>query len=219
MSSGFPAVSACRSSSPPSASRTVPAPARPAGLSTPVEDGCTAAKFFTGLPLDGPDPECVHGHGEAALAARSAAPDRHGWSLEGEPCRECCCRYPPRFASARRHAPKPVELARATWPQVEARGGHSILAVPLGSLEQHGPHLPLDTDSRVAVALATGLAAHRLDVAVAPVVAYGASGDARGLPWNAPRRPRCSRRSHRRTRALRTSVSSGVVLIECPWRQ
>ncbi|MBV9097568.1 MAG: mycofactocin radical SAM maturase [Frankiaceae bacterium] len=29
--------------------------------------GCMAAKFFTGLPLDGPDPECVHGHGEAAL--------------------------------------------------------------------------------------------------------------------------------------------------------
>jgi mycofactocin biosynthetic radical S-adenosylmethionine protein MftC len=32
--------------------------------------GCMAAKFFTGLPLDGPDPECVLGHGEAALAAR-----------------------------------------------------------------------------------------------------------------------------------------------------
>jgi mycofactocin radical SAM maturase len=30
--------------------------------------GCMAAKFFTGLPLDGPDPECVHGHGEEALA-------------------------------------------------------------------------------------------------------------------------------------------------------
>jgi mycofactocin radical SAM maturase len=30
--------------------------------------GCMAAKFFTGLPLDGPDPECVQGHGEAALA-------------------------------------------------------------------------------------------------------------------------------------------------------
>jgi hypothetical protein len=27
-----------------------------------------AAKFFTGLPLDGPDPECVKGHGEQALA-------------------------------------------------------------------------------------------------------------------------------------------------------
>ena len=31
--------------------------------------GCMAAKFFTGLPLDGPDPECVHGHGESALAS------------------------------------------------------------------------------------------------------------------------------------------------------
>ena len=30
--------------------------------------GCMAAKFFTGLPLDGPDPECVKGHGEAALS-------------------------------------------------------------------------------------------------------------------------------------------------------
>jgi mycofactocin radical SAM maturase len=32
--------------------------------------GCMAAKFFTGLPLDGPDPECVQGYGENALAAR-----------------------------------------------------------------------------------------------------------------------------------------------------
>jgi mycofactocin radical SAM maturase len=35
--------------------------------------GCMAAKFFTGLPLDGPDPECVKGHGETALAARTHA--------------------------------------------------------------------------------------------------------------------------------------------------
>ena len=32
--------------------------------------GCMAAKFFTGLPLDGPDPECALGHGEKLLAAR-----------------------------------------------------------------------------------------------------------------------------------------------------
>jgi len=32
--------------------------------------GCMAAKFFTGLPLDGPDPECVQGHGETLLAQR-----------------------------------------------------------------------------------------------------------------------------------------------------
>jgi mycofactocin radical SAM maturase len=34
--------------------------------------GCMAAKYFTGLPLDGPDPECVKGHGAAALSARGA---------------------------------------------------------------------------------------------------------------------------------------------------
>jgi mycofactocin radical SAM maturase len=39
--------------------------------------GCMAAKFFTGLPLDGPDPECVRGHGEPALAAAAgSAPPR-----------------------------------------------------------------------------------------------------------------------------------------------
>jgi radical SAM protein with 4Fe4S-binding SPASM domain len=35
--------------------------------------GCMAAKFFTGLPLDGPDPECVHGHGEELLASLQGA--------------------------------------------------------------------------------------------------------------------------------------------------
>ena len=33
--------------------------------------GCMAAKFFTGLERSDPDPECVFGHGEAALAAKS----------------------------------------------------------------------------------------------------------------------------------------------------
>ena len=36
--------------------------------------GCMAAKFFTGLPLDGPDPECVQGYGEQALAAPRTIP-------------------------------------------------------------------------------------------------------------------------------------------------
>lgn len=38
------------------------------------QGGCMAAKFFTGLPLDGPDPECVTGHGETELAALAAQP-------------------------------------------------------------------------------------------------------------------------------------------------
>jgi mycofactocin radical SAM maturase len=33
------------------------------------QGGCMAAKFFTGLPLDGPDPECVHGAADAAIGA------------------------------------------------------------------------------------------------------------------------------------------------------
>ena len=50
------------------------------------QGGCMAAKFFTGLPLDGPDPECVLGHGEAALAQVALQPivlprhtDTHEW--------------------------------------------------------------------------------------------------------------------------------------------
>jgi hypothetical protein len=33
-----------------------------------------AAKFFTGLPMDGPDPECVQGYGESALAGTRQVP-------------------------------------------------------------------------------------------------------------------------------------------------
>ena len=36
------------------------------------QGGCMAAKFFTGIPLDGPDPECVLGHGEPLVAAADA---------------------------------------------------------------------------------------------------------------------------------------------------
>ena len=39
------------------------------------QGGCMAAKFFTGIPLDGPDPECVLGHGAHLVdAAASARP-------------------------------------------------------------------------------------------------------------------------------------------------
>ena len=43
------------------------------------QGGCMAAKFFTGIPLDGPDPECVLGHGEDAMdsVARAAVSKDH----------------------------------------------------------------------------------------------------------------------------------------------
>lgn len=61
-------------------------------------------------------------------------------------------------------------------------GSGLLLAVPLGAIEQHGPHLPLDTDSRVAEWLAAGLAAGRDDTVVAPAVAVGSSGEHAGFP-------------------------------------
>ena len=42
------------------------------------QGGCMAAKFFTGLPLDGPDPECVGGEGERALGAVTTVPRPSG---------------------------------------------------------------------------------------------------------------------------------------------
>ena len=55
------------------ASRRRPARAASCGMYDACRGGCMAAKFFTGLPLDGPDPECVFGHGERG-AARPHAP-------------------------------------------------------------------------------------------------------------------------------------------------
>lgn len=61
------------------------------------------------------------------------------------------------------------------------RAASSLLAVPLGATEQHGPHLPIGTDTLVASALADRLAAQRGDVIVAPGVAYGSSGEHAGF--------------------------------------
>lgn len=67
-------------------------------------------------------------------------------------------------------------LSAWRWPEVEA-GRTRTLLVPVGSCEQHGPHLPFDTDTRIAVELARRAAAAAGDVAVAPPVAYGSSGE------------------------------------------
>ncbi len=46
---------------------------RSCGFFDSCRGGCMAAKFFTGLPLDGPDPECVRGFGAEALQAADPA--------------------------------------------------------------------------------------------------------------------------------------------------
>lgn len=47
--------------------------------------GCMAAKFFTGLPLDGPDPECVEGYGAYGLAAERDKPRPSADHSRGKP--------------------------------------------------------------------------------------------------------------------------------------
>ena len=54
--------------------------------------------------------------------------------------------------------------------------------MPLGSTEQHGPHLPIGTDSAVAAALTERLAAARPDVLVAPLLPYGSAGEHAAFP-------------------------------------
>ncbi|MBC7373730.1 MAG: mycofactocin biosynthesis peptidyl-dipeptidase MftE [Frankiales bacterium] len=71
-------------------------------------------------------------------------------------------------------------LADLTWPQAAQLRG-CVLLVPLGATEQHGPHLPLSTDTDIAVALSTRVAALRQDVVVAPPLPYGASGEHAGF--------------------------------------
>ena len=80
-----------------------------------------------------------------------------------------------------------TELAALTWPEVPPAG--PVLVVPVGSVEQHGPHLPLDTDIRVAAVIARRAVercatAPGADGAVvlAPALPYGASGEHEAFP-------------------------------------
>ncbi|QGS26865.1 Creatinine amidohydrolase [Gordonia bronchialis] len=72
-------------------------------------------------------------------------------------------------------------LGQQCWPDLDGRS--VTVLVPLGALEQHGPHLPLDTDTRIATAVVDGVRGHG-DATLyrAPELAYGASGEHEGFP-------------------------------------
>ncbi|GAC67762.1 mycofactocin biosynthesis peptidyl-dipeptidase MftE [Gordonia soli] len=88
---------------------------------------------------------------------------------------------------------RPAALGQLSWPELD--GSTVTLLVPLGAVEQHGPHLPLDTDSRIATAVAEGAHDRLLPsfgrsaggssdamitpprFLVAPPLHYGASGE------------------------------------------
>jgi mycofactocin system creatininase family protein len=74
-----------------------------------------------------------------------------------------------------------VRLGAVAWPQLDG-GAPPVLLIPLGATEQHGPHLPLQTDTVIAAALAGEVAAGRADVIAAPALPFGASDEHAGFP-------------------------------------
>ena len=82
-----------------------------------------------------------------------------------------------------------VYLADQTWPDLgEYVANESLAVVPLGSTEQHGPHLPLATDHLIAESLARE-AADRAEVLCTPTVNVGVSPHHRqfhGTMWVDP---------------------------------
>ena len=82
-----------------------------------------------------------------------------------------------------------MRLGDATWPEVagisrpgsDDRAPAPIVLVPIGSTEQHGPHLPLATDTIIAEEL-TGRAVHHTDgLMIGPTISVGASGEHAGF--------------------------------------
>lgn len=72
------------------------------------------------------------------------------------------------------------DLGTLSW--VDLAHDRHLLVVPVGSCEQHGPHLPLDTDTLIAQSFAHDLASGRDHTLVAPAVSIGASGEHSGFP-------------------------------------
>ena len=73
-------------------------------------------------------------------------------------------------------------LADSTWPALaELAQAGAVLVVPIGATEQHGPHLPVTTDADLAVAVVEAAAERDPLLVVAPVVAYGSSGEHDGF--------------------------------------
>jgi creatinine amidohydrolase len=81
-------------------------------------------------------------------------------------------------------------LQNLTWEEVQERldGGKRTIILPIGSTEQHGRHLPLGTDTMVAIALAEE-AAQKTDILVAPPLWFGWSPHHMVLPGTITIRP------------------------------
>lgn len=74
----------------------------------------------------------------------------------------------------------PRRVADQVWTDLDPHSG--VLLLPLGSTEQHGPHLPLATDSIIAEQVSLAASTERSDTWVGPTLPYGASGEHQDFP-------------------------------------
>ncbi len=71
-----------------------------------------------------------------------------------------------------------TRLADMSWPEASEQAGRgAVLLLPVGATEQHGPHLPLTTDTDLAVAVAERAVELDGRAIVAPALAFGSSGE------------------------------------------
>lgn len=77
---------------------------------------------------------------------------------------------------------RPVAVNLGGLRSPDLAGRRLLLAVPLGSTEQHGPHLPLDTDTAIAAELCRRLTERLPAIVVGPAIPYGSSGEHAGFP-------------------------------------
>ena len=83
-----------------------------------------------------------------------------------------------------------VWLQDHTWPEIESElVDEATLLLPIGSTEQHGPHLPLGTDAMEAISVAEGVA-EELDLLVAPPIWYGDARHHLAYPGTLALRPK-----------------------------
>ena len=70
---------------------------------------------------------------------------------------------------------RPLLYERLTWPEVRrAVAEDRVCLIPAGTLEDHGPHLPLDTDTRIATEICRRVSDELADeVVLLPPVIHG----------------------------------------------
>lgn len=77
------------------------------------------------------------------------------------------------------HEKKQHRMDRISWPEYKARVEANVIAIlPVGALEQHGPHLPMGTDAIFATRMAEAVA-EKIDGLVLPTINYGYKSQSR----------------------------------------